>query len=258
MPSIFISGAAAGIGRATALHFARQGWTVGAYDVDADGLTSLAGEHAGIMVGPLDVRRAESWDDALQTFTGHTDGQLDVLLNNAGVLEHGPFAAIPVAAHQRQVDVNAAGVLNGAHAAFEYLKATPGSRLVNMASASAIYGAPGLATYGATKFFVRGLTEALDIEWAEHDIRVMAVWPLFVQTAMVDAQAGSGPLERLGVRLAPDDIAQAIWRAVHDRRRDHRVHFTVGFQTKLLYGASKLSPNFLNRSLTRRMSHPSS
>lgn len=255
MPSIFISGAAAGIGRATALRFAGEGWTVGAYDVDENGLASLSDEHAGITVGALDVRSPESWQEALAAFTGQTGGQLDVLLNNAGVLEHGAFQDIAIERHQRQVDVNAAGVVNGAHAGFEYLKATTGARLVNMASASAIYGAPGLATYGATKFFVRGLTEALDIEWAEHDIRVMAIWPLFVQTGMVDAQAGSGPLERLGVHATPDDIAEAIWKAVHDRRRDHRVHFTVGFQTKMLYGASKLSPNFLNRTLTRRMSH---
>lgn len=255
MPSIFISGGAAGIGRATALRFAREGWTVGAFDVDEGGLSSLADEHAGITVGSLDVRKAKSWQDALATFTGQTGGRLDVLLNNAGVLEHGAFHDITLTGHKRQIDVNATGVVNGAHAAFEYLKATPGARLVNMASASAIYGAPGLATYGATKFFVRGLTEALDIEWAEHDIRVMAIWPLFVQTGMVDAQAGSASLERLGVRSTPEDIAEAVWKAVHDRRPDHRVHFTVGLQTKLLYGASKLSPNFLNRNLTRRMSH---
>jgi NAD(P)-dependent dehydrogenase (short-subunit alcohol dehydrogenase family) len=255
MPSIFISGGAAGIGRATARHFAREGWTVGAYDVDEDGVAALASEHENITVGTLDVRKAKDWKDALAAFTEQTDRQLDVLVNNAGVLEHGAFADIKLASHRRQVDVNATGVVNGAYAGHQYLKATPGARLVNMASASAIYGAPGLATYGATKSFVRGLTEALDIEWAEDDIRVMAIWPLFVQTGMVDAQAGSASLQRLGVHSTPEDIAAAVWKAVHDRRPDHRVHFTVGFQTKLLYGASKFSPNLLNRTLTRLLSH---
>jgi len=254
VPSIFISGAAAGIGRATCLRFAREGWTVGAHDVDEHGLADLAREQEGIWVGPLDVRRSASWKKALEAFTDRTGGQLDVLHNNAGVLEHGSFTDISLASHKRQIDVNALGVVHGAHAAHPYLAATPGARLVNMASASAIYGAPHLATYSATKHFVRALTEALDVEWRDDDIRVMAIWPLFVQTGMVDAQAGSRSVERLGVRATPDDIAEAVWKAVHDRRPDHRVHFTVGLQTKVLYGASKLSPNFLNRELTRRMS----
>lgn len=254
MPSIFISGAAAGIGRATALHFAREGWTVGAHDIDEERLASLAAEHDDISVGLLDVRKATSWKQALATFTERTDGQLDVLHNNAGVLEHGAFADISLTSHKRQVEVNALGIVNGAHAAHPYLAMTPGARMVNMASASAIYGSPKLATYSATKHFVRALTEALDVEWQDDDIRVMAIWPLFVQTAMVDQQAGSRTLDRLGVRLTPEDIAMTVWRAVHDRRPDHRVHFTVGLQTKLFYGVSKLSPNFLNRTLARRTS----
>ncbi|MDX1511271.1 MAG: SDR family oxidoreductase [Nitriliruptorales bacterium] len=254
MPAIFVSGAAAGIGRAIAVRFAREGWSVGAGDVDEEGLASLAAEHANISGGPLDVRKAASWKAALAAFADVTDGRLDVLVNNAGVLEQGSFADITLTSHRRQVEVNALGVLQGAHAAHPWLRATPGARLVNMASASAVYGTPGLATYSATKHFVRALTEALDIEWQDDDIRVMAIWPLFVQTAMVDAQEGSAALERLGVKSTPGDIADAVWDAVHDRRPDHRVHFTVGLQTKVLYGASKLSPNFLNRLLTRRMS----
>lgn len=254
MPAIFISGAAAGIGRATALHFAREGWTVGAHDIDEDGLAELADEHEGITVGPLDVRKSASWKKALAAFTDQTGGQLDVLHNNAGILEQGAFTDISLASHKRQVDVNALGVVHGAHAAHPYLAATPGARLVNMASASAIYGSPRLATYSATKHFVRALTEALDVEWRDDDIRVLAIWPLFVQTGMVEGFLEHLPsAQRLGIRATPEDIAEAVWKAVHDRRPDRRIHFTVGLQTKLLYGASKVSPNFLSRTLTRRM-----
>src|SRR5690348_18427486 len=63
---------------------------------------------------------------------------------------------------------------------------TANAVVVNLASASAIYGQAELANYSATKFFIRGITEALDLEWSRYGIRVIAMWPLFVNTAMTD------------------------------------------------------------------------
>ena len=88
--------------------------------------------------------------------------------------------------------------------------------MVNLCSASAIYGQPELATYSATKFGVRGLTEALELEWRRYGIRVIAMWPLFVATPMVDGME-TASTKRLGVHLTAEDVAAAIYSATHPR-----------------------------------------
>ena len=253
--TVFITGAAAGIGRATALTFARKGWTVGGYDLDEAGLATLVTEVEAVgataVVGRLDVSDADAFRDAVDDFVRQT-GRLDVLVNNAGILLAGKFEDIDVARHQKEIDVNVRGVVNGAHAAHPHLK--PGSTLVNLCSASAIYGQAELANYSATKFFVRGLTEALDIEWGPQGIRVVALWPLFVQTAMLEG-VRTGTTDTLGVRLGPQDVADEILATVEPGRAAraiHQVHFPVGRQTQVLSVASRFSPAWLTRVVNKR------
>lgn len=245
--SIFITGAAAGIGAATARLFHGHGWLVGLYDIDQAGVERLAGELGGhIVTGRLDVSKAEDWAAAMAAFTGRTGGRLDVLFNNAGILSSGPFESIPQARLKAIVDVNVTGVINGCHAAFPFLRATKGACVVNMSSASAIYGQPSLAVYSSTKFAVRGLTEALDLEWRPHGIRVMDMMPLFVQTAMVqdmDAKA----IGRLGVKLGAEDVARGVYDAVTDQSLLPRVHRLVGSQVKFFYKMAGLMPDWLAR-----------
>jgi NAD(P)-dependent dehydrogenase (short-subunit alcohol dehydrogenase family) len=237
--SVLVTGAAHGIGRATAERFLAGGWRVGAYDLDAASLAGLA----GAVTGELDVRDPEAWDARLAEFCGQ--GGLDVLVNNAGVLVSGPFTAHSPAAHRRLVDVNVTGVLNGCLAAHPYL--SRGSTVVNLCSASALYGQPGLATYGATKAAVKSLTEALDLEWRAEGIRVRDLLPLFVATDMVTGMDARS-IENLGVRLTAGDIAGAVWRTVHARDRLPRSpHRTVGAQTRLFAVVSAVSPAWLNR-----------
>ena len=147
-PAIFITGAAAGIGRATARRFAREGWAVGLTDVDTDALDTVARElgDAACYVGPLDVRLAGAWREALQGFWDACGGRLDLLFNNAGIAVTAPFEEADVARHGLLLDVNVRGIVNGCHAAHAYLKRTPGSRVVNMCSASALHGQPMLST----------------------------------------------------------------------------------------------------------------
>lgn len=248
MPSIFISGGAAGIGLATAQRFAQEGWTVGIYDVSEDALAAAKEENPEFITGVLDVRDHEQWRKSLADFTSHTEGQLDVLDNNAGILTAGDLADISPEAIKAQIDIDATGVALGAQAAYPYLKVTPGSHLVNIASASAIYGQPGIAVYSAAKFFVAGLTEALELEWAEDDIRVVSIWPLWAKTALADEDAKS--TQTLGIRLTADDVAAKVWESVHPTAADkllHRTSYSVGAQTTFLGNASKFSPNAVSR-----------
>jgi NAD(P)-dependent dehydrogenase (short-subunit alcohol dehydrogenase family) len=253
-PTIVITGAAAGIGRATAQLFARRGYRVGAYDVDPDGLASLREEIAAaggdVTVGRLDVTSASDWSEQLAAFTG-ASGRLDILVNNAGILSSGRFEDIPLDRQRAIVDVNVYGTMAGLHTAFRYLRDTRGAQVVNLCSASALYGQPELATYSATKFAVRGLTEALELEWRGYGIRVLAMWPLFVATPMVDGLATHSS-KRMGIHLTADDVAAEIFAATHPSRSFlPRVHYPVGRQTKVVAGVSQVLPNWASRLLNK-------
>ena len=160
--SVFISGAARGIGRATAELFLSRGWRVGMYDVDTEAVSDAAAGRDRAVPGTLDVRDAGQWRAALGEFCG--TGGLDVLINNAGVLASGPFVGMTAEEHRRMVDINVTGVVNGSLEGYPFLERSRGL-LLNLCSASSLYGQPTLATYGATKAAVKSLTEALDIEW---------------------------------------------------------------------------------------------
>ncbi|MEU0315783.1 SDR family oxidoreductase [Nocardioides sp. NPDC006273] len=254
--SVLITGAAAGIGRATALRFAREGWLIGAYDIDLDGLASLAAEveslSGDVVTGLLDVRDATSWQDALDGFVAVSGGSLDVLVNNAGIIQIGRFADLPLDRQQAIIDVNVKGLVNGCHLARPFLRR--GSHVVNLASASAIYGQPGMAIYSATKFAVRGLSEALDLEWSADGITVTALWPLFADTSMVWGHDFPA-LRRLKVSLTADDVAESVYAAATS---GHGllggVHRGVGTKARVLIAISEVSPSWANRIFNRLIS----
>jgi NAD(P)-dependent dehydrogenase (short-subunit alcohol dehydrogenase family) len=247
--TVFITGAAAGIGRASALRFAREGFRVGAYDVDEAGLATLVAEAPGVVTGVLDVRDGDAWAGALAAFCG--EDTLDVLVNNAGVLDGGRFEDIALARHRRAVEINVLGVVNGCHRAHRYLRA--GSHVVNLASASAVYGQAELATYSATKFAVRGLTEALDLEWGPQGITVTALWPLFVATEMTHGLE-IGTTRSLGVHLGPEQVAEEVYAAATS---GHGLlgsaHRAVGLQAKALLTAAAISPGWVSRVVNKRL-----
>ncbi|MCH4243928.1 SDR family oxidoreductase [Acinetobacter gerneri] len=245
--SIFITGAAQGIGAATAQLFVKHGFKVGIYDKNIAQATTLAEQlgqnaHAGF----LDVSDETSWKNALNDFIEWA-GELNILINNAGILFSGAFENTALDQHLRTIDINVKGVLIGCHSAFEYLKKARFARIINLSSASAIYGQADLASYSASKFAVRGLTEALDVEWQKYGIRVLDVMPLFVQTAMVkDMDAAS--IQKMGINLSPQDVAEQIFKLA--KSSNHLLtptHTPIGLKTKVLYQLSALSPQMINR-----------
>lgn len=254
-PAIFVTGAASGIGRACAELFARRGWLVGLYDINLSGVEAIAASlgEGNAVFGELDVRDPGAWERALSHFWANSGQRLDVLLNNAGILTVGPFESVPLAKHRAMLAVNVDSMLIGCHAAFEYLKQTPGARVINMASATAIYGQPDLVTYSATKFAVRGFTEGLDLEWSRFGIRVSDVWPSFVKTAMATGFEGIASAKSLGIRLTAANVAAVVWRCATSHRKFHRTHWTVGLQAGLLSLGTRLAPAALTRWLVRKL-----
>jgi len=244
--ALFVTGAASGIGRAAAARFARAGGFVGAGDVDAAGLEALAAELGGqeaVLAEPLDVTDPAAVRAAFERFGAATGGRLDVLLNCAGAVAYGPFEETEEAAYRRVVDVNVNGVVSCLYHALPLLRATPGARVVTVSSAAATYGMPDLAVYGATKQAVRGLTQALALEWARHGIHVCDVMPPFVDTPMFHGMlrgvAETPPaVRRMGI-LTVEDVVATIWAAATGPRR---VHWPVGRRYRALYALSGVTP----------------
>lgn len=252
--AIFITGAGTGIGAAVAQLFLTKGWKVGLYDINQTAVTELAQQYTAQQAhaGFLDVTNADNWRTALQDFFGWS-GRLDVLLNNAGILFSGPFEQTDLSKHASTFAVNVQGVMNGCHTALPFLQQTAGARVINMSSASAIYGQADLASYSASKFAIRGLTEALDIEWRKYNIRVLDVMPLFVKTNMVtDMNAGS--VKKLGVRLTAQDVAAVIYKAATAPASHAKTHWPVGLPTKLMYSFSGMAPAAFVRKINQKIS----
>ena len=251
MKTIFITGAAHGIGLATAKRFAAQGWFVGLYDINQEGLDALlaSGEFPNACGHYCDVTRRDSIDEALQHFSSHTGGRLDVLVNNAGVLSSGKFEEIAPQAHDLIVDVNVKGLTNVAQAAFPLLKQTAGATLVNLCSVSSVHGIPLLAVYSASKYYVNGLTEALHIEWAPYDIRVTSVKPPVVNTAM-GHQLDPKLTQKLAMDMEPEHVAEAIQMAIEGSR----IGYLLGTSARLWGWVDKMLPESGRRRLVSYLS----
>lgn len=244
--TVFITGSGRGIGRATAEYFAARGWKVGVFDIDGDAVSWASGPE--YIAGIIDVTSPESWQKALAQFAEATGGRLDVLVNNAGILYGMPFMDASYERDAALADVNIKGVYFGARAAYDLLRKTPGAAVVNICSASAIYGTPEMATYSSTKFAVRGITEALDQEWAADDIVVRSIWPLYVKTAMLDGVSTSGT-SRQGVNLTAETVAKKAFAAATGTNPFAPVHYPVGLKTTFLYHGAHFAPSRLSRAL---------
>ena len=251
--AIFITGGGSGIGRAVARRFARERWLVGLADVNEAGLVETAAllPDGANWTRKLDVRDRAEWDAALVEFSRVNGGRLDVLFNNAGVAHGGPFFENTQAEIDQLIDVNFRGVAYGAQAAYPYLKATPGACLLNTASAAALYGTAGFAVYSATKFAVRALTEALDVEWHGDGIRVRDLMPGFIDTPLLHSPAGrdSNVSKRdrvieAGFEWVPiDEVVEAAWNAV----RSDKLHHPVGKLARQAMFAARWMPGRIRK-----------
>ncbi|RZS57720.1 NAD(P)-dependent dehydrogenase (short-subunit alcohol dehydrogenase family) [Microcella putealis] len=217
-----VTGAASGIGRATALRLASEGATVVVADLQDDKAAEVVAEieAAGGAASAvhLNVTDEASWAEAVaQTVSTH--GGLDILVNNAGIGDTVPIEQSTTDEYQKVIAVTQDSVYYGLKAAAEALKASGNAAVVNVSSMFGIVGGFGTSpAYAAAKGAVRTLTKSVALGWATQGVRVNSVHPGFVDTPILgetDRQmlADTTPMARIA---QPEELAAAIAFLVSD------------------------------------------
>ena len=188
-----VTGAASGIGRATAERLVDEGATVVAVDRDGDGLAAAAeaigkgADDAGAVVTLVgDVGDPASAAQAVATATGEL-GRLDVLVNNAGILRFDHSHEVAAEDWDRVLRINLTGTFQFCQAAIPVMVAAGRGAIVNVASTAALFGHPWAAAYAASKGGVLALTRTLAVEYAKQGLRVNAVCPGSIDTPLTEA-----------------------------------------------------------------------
>jgi short-subunit dehydrogenase len=242
---VAITGAARGIGKATATALIRKGCKVAIGDLDLALAEQTAAELGGGTIAlPLDVTDRGS----LRAFLDETEkqlGPLDVLINNAGIMPVTPFIEESEESIRRQVDINLLGVIAGTQMALERMRPRNTGHIVNIASSAGKAGVPGIATYSATKHAVVGLSEAVRAELRGTDTEVSCVMPVPVNTALMEGVSD----QRLVKRVEPEDVANEIVDALELRRFDVFVPRSMKFTV----GAASLLPRKAREAVARFM-----
>jgi 3alpha(or 20beta)-hydroxysteroid dehydrogenase len=212
-----ITGGARGMGAETATLFAAEGATVVITDVLDDVGEAFAAAHDRISYQHLDVRSEPDWHRVVSAVFEEY-GQLDVLVNNAGVDLTKKLVATTLTDFEHLISINQVGPFLGMRtAAVASVAAAAPCSIINISSVAGLEGVQNHAAYGATKFAVTGLTKAAAKEWGRHGIRVNSVHPGIIETPMTEDQFADPdlrarvernlPLRRLG---QPIDIANMV------------------------------------------------
>jgi NAD(P)-dependent dehydrogenase (short-subunit alcohol dehydrogenase family) len=250
---VLVTGASSGIGKATAIYLAQQGYRVFA-GVRRPEQVSLP---AGIELVALDVNNEASCQAAVASLVARA-GRIDVLVNNAGGSLLGALEEVSVAQAQALFDTNVFGILRMSQAVLGHMRAQGSGKIVNISSILGFLPAPYMGVYAATKHAVEGLSESMDHEVRRFGVRVAIVQPGFTKTN-IDAAAPlaetllpvyAAERERvaagvgLQVKNAPDPVvvARVIERAIQAKRF---VRYTVGPEAGFLSGAKKWMPGFM-------------
>ena len=178
-----VTGAARGLGAEIVRRMASAGAQVTAADKRVDDGAAAAAE-AGAEFFELDVTDAEQWAGAVDAAAAAGGGRLDILVNNAAITRVVPILDCDPAEFRKVIDTNLVGTFLGIQAAAPTIASSGGGSIVNLSSPSAFEGTVGMPAYSASKWGIRGLTRTAALELADSGIRVNAVVPGPLRTAM--------------------------------------------------------------------------
>jgi len=212
---VAISGAARGIGKATAQALVTKGCRVAIGDLDLELAESTAAQLGGGTIAlPLDVTDRSSFEHFLDEAERQL-GPLDAVVNNAGIMPVTPFEEEAEDSIRRQIDINFVGVAIGTQLAIKRLRPRGRGYIVNIASQAGKGGVPGIATYSGTKHAVVGLSEAVRGELRETGVEVLCVMPTVVNTELT-----SGVGQKWVKPVEASDVANEIVDAMEVPRFD--------------------------------------
>jgi NADP-dependent 3-hydroxy acid dehydrogenase YdfG len=219
-----ITGGGRGIGQATARALVREGVKVAIGDIDYEAAQAAAEELGSAAIAVrVDVTDPESFADFIST-TEEQLGPVDIMINNAGIMQLGAFLDEDLATTKRMIDINIYGVHYGCKLTLPKMLQRGRGHLVNIASSAGKGGYPGGASYCGTKHYVVGMSEALRWETRGTGVEVSCVMPVVVQTEL-----GSGLPETRGVKhVLPEDVANEIVSALKQPRFDVFVPRSAG------------------------------
>lgn len=249
-----VTGAASGLGRALAVRLARDGWMIALADINRAGaeetkaLVETAGGQA--FFEPLDITQLDQWQ-ALRDRLRQRWGQLDLLINNAGVGGSGEVGQFSIDAWRRLLEINLLGGVLGCHTMVDWLKANPrGAHLMNTASFAAMASAPSMAAYNVAKAGMLALSETLYAELRPHCVGVTVICPLFFRTNLLANWPCNTEAERRATEFYTEhagfsaaDVAEAAVRAMHRGR----LYVVLGRKARWYWRMKRLMPQtFLN------------
>jgi short-subunit dehydrogenase len=220
---IVITGAAGGIGSATARLLAKEGAVLVLTDIRKDELEALSRELAAAgaktLVHVHDVRDPESWK-ALTDRVQAELGPIDILINNAGVVHPGAAEELSQDKLMQQIQVNLMGTINGCRAALRVMKPRGQGKIVNVASLGGIVPMSGEAIYSATKAAIRYYTLSLVAELHGSPVDVAVVCPDSVDTPQLayELQHDEAVLSFIGKAMKPEKVAQGIRKAIRKNK----------------------------------------
>lgn len=176
---VLITGASSGIGRATALRLLSRGWRVHAAARRVEAMEDLRGH--GAVVHALDITDAESRQALCDALADHGDG-LDAVVNNAGYGTVGPMETMPLDAARAMFEVNVFGLMGLTQALLPAMRSRGRGRVVNISSIAGQFVTPGAGWYGASKFAVEAISDALRMELQSFGVKVVLIEPGLIRT----------------------------------------------------------------------------
>lgn len=215
-----ITGAASGIGAATARLVASQGIQVIIADIDEAGARAVAGAIGSSATAlALDIRSAEAWSATLDE-VWRRFGRLDVLVNNAAVVHTGYARDVTVKQHQHTLDTNFMGPLTGILAALPRFRQQGFGHVVTICSMTGYLPFPGLASYAAAKHALRAFHHAVAIEERASPISFTIIHPTSTETPMLEKEAQDDALALAfaGPSMTPEQVAEVISKAIATKR----------------------------------------
>ncbi len=242
MPTLLITGASSGIGKATVEWFSEKGWNVAATMRDPSRHADL-GAMKGVKLYALDVTQPDQAEKVVSSVLKDF-GSVDVLLNNAGYAEIGPFEAAEDKQIQKQFDTNVFGLMRLTRAVLPHFREKKSGTIINIASVGGRITFPLYSLYHSTKFAVEGFTESLHYELRQFGIKVKLIEPGTIKTDFYGRsqdllhKEGLTTYDTYSAKVmpkmlaqganapGPEIVAKAVWKAARDK--GWRIRYLVG------------------------------